>query len=211
MLCRTAVTAVAAVFFATTALADEATSPQAQIDTSLGTFTISLDRAHAPATVTNFIAYAKEGHFDGTVIYRVVPGFVIQMGSYEAEGAARSTRAPIPLETASGLSNVRGSVAMARSEDPASATAEFFINLDDNTRLDPDKNAPPNTTGYAVFGKVASGMDVVDKIAAAPLRGGKGPFPDAAPATPVVIDKVTVLGEASGPPPTNAASENPHT
>lgn len=174
--------------------------PTAQIQTSLGTITIALDSAHAPATVANFIAYAKEGHFDGTAIYRVVPGFVIQMGSFDANGKGRPVHAPIPLETSAGLKNVRGSVAMGRQVAPQSATADFFINLDDNGSLDPDPAAPPNTTGYAVFGKVTGGMDVVDKIAGLPLHGGKGPFPDAAPATPVTVEKVTIGQPAAASP-----------
>jgi len=193
--------AVMAALCCSSASAEEAaTGPSAHIQTSLGTITIALDRDHAPATVANFIAYAREGHFDGTVIYRVVPGFVLQMGSYDAEGNARSLHAPIPLETSSALSNARGTVAMARSDDPVSATAEFFINLDNNTPLDPTAGAAPNTTGYAVFGHVTNGMDVVDKIAAVPLHGGKGPFPDAAPATPVVIEKVAI-DEPAAPKP----------
>jgi cyclophilin family peptidyl-prolyl cis-trans isomerase len=174
--------------------------PTAQIQTSLGTIVIALDSAHAPATVANFIAYAKEGHFDGTAVYRVVPGFVIQMGSFGANGNGRPVHAPIPLETAANLKNARGTVAMGRQAVPQSATADFFINLDDNASLDPDPAAPPNTTGYAVFGKVTAGMDVVDKIAAQPLHGGKGPFPDAAPAQPVTIVKVTIGPAAAASP-----------
>jgi cyclophilin family peptidyl-prolyl cis-trans isomerase len=176
--------------------------PVANIQTSLGTITIALDSAHAPATVANFIRYAREGHFGGTAVYRVVPGFVIQMGSYDAQGGFRPLHAPIALETSAGLKNVRGSVAMGRQAVPQSATAEFFIDLDDNSSLDPDAAAPPNTTGYAVFGHVTGGMDVVDKIAAVPLHGGKGPFPDAAPATPVTIEKVTIADTAAPASPT---------
>ncbi|MGC9955120.1 MAG: peptidylprolyl isomerase [Rhizomicrobium sp.] len=181
-------------WLAQAAMAEDAGLPQAQIATSLGTITIALDRARAPATVDNFVRYAKGGHFDGTAVYRVVPGFVIQAGSIKADGSAKETYLrPIPLESANGLKNVRGSVAMARSDEPASATAEFFINLANNgAGLDPKPGAAPNTTGYAVFGHVTQGMDVVDKIAAIKLGGGKGPFPDAAPKTPVVIVKVTV-------------------
>ena len=165
--------------------------PQAQIVTSLGTISVALDRAHAPATVDNFIRYAREGHFDGTVVYRVVPAFVIQAGSYGADGKYRGLHAPIALE--SGQSNVRGTLAMARGDEPVSATAEFFINLEDNgAGLDPKPGAAPNKTGYAVFGHVVGGMDVVDKIAAVPTGNGKGPFPDAEPVTAVVIVKVTV-------------------
>ena len=180
-------------WLAQAATAQDMGLPQAQIVTSLGTISVALDRAHAPATVDNFIRYAREGHFDGTVVYRVVPAFVIQAGSYGADGKYRGLHAPIALE--SGQSNVRGTLAMARGDEPVSATAEFFINLQDNgAGLDPKPGAAPNTTGYAVFGKVIAGMDVVDKIAALPTGNGKGPFPDAEPVTPVVIEKVTVSG-----------------
>ena len=164
----------------------------AQIVTSLGTITLALDSAHAPATVANFIRYAKEGHFDGTMVYRVVPGFVIQAGSIDPMGKDRPLHQPIPLESGNGLSNLRGAVAMARGDEAASATAEFFIDLDDNSRLDAQPNDPPHSTGYAVFAHVTAGMDVVDKIASVPLNGGVGPFPDADPATAVVIEKVTI-------------------
>ncbi|MBU6298120.1 MAG: peptidylprolyl isomerase [Alphaproteobacteria bacterium] len=174
--------------------------PEATLATSMGTIVIALDRDRAPATVANFIRYAKDGHFNGTLFYRVVPGFVLQAGSYDVHGKYRKLRKPIPLESGNGLSNVRGAVAMARDPaKPASATAEFFIDLADNgpRGLDPKPGDAPNTTGYAVFGHVVEGMDVADKIAAVPVGGGKGPFPEAQPATPVVIETVTI-GE---PPP----------
>lgn len=193
------VTAAATMLFASGAMAQDATQ-QAVIDTSLGSITVALDAVHAPVTVANFIRYANEKHFDGTVIYRVVPGFVLQMGSYEADGHPRPTHAAIPLEANNGLSNVRGSLAMARGDDPASATAEFFISLSDNSAsLDHAASDTGNTTGYAVFGHVTSGMDVVDKIAAVPL-GGVGPFADAAPVTPVVIEKVSIVTLPPTPP-----------
>jgi cyclophilin family peptidyl-prolyl cis-trans isomerase len=167
-------------------------APRATIETSMGNIVVELDTEHTPMTVANFVRYAREGHFDGTVIYRVVPGFVIQAGSVDAKGEQRNVHDPIPLETANAGSNLRGTVAMARASEPGSATAEFFINLNDNTPLDrmPDDHA--NMTGYAVFGHVVEGMDVVDAIAKVPLMGGIGPFPDADPMTPVVINKVTV-------------------
>ncbi len=183
----------AGLLFAGAAAADT----QATIETSLGTITATLDDTHAPKTVANFVRYAREGHFDGTVIYRVVPGFVIQMGSYDAKGNAKPAHAAIALETAGGLTNARGTLSMARS-DPNSATAEFFINLSDNASLDPDASAPANTTGYAVFGHVTGGMDVVDKIVAVPLGGSAGPFPpEASPMEPVTITRVTVTGTAA--------------
>lgn len=174
-----------------------AAAQEATIETSYGTITVTLDAAHAPQTVANFVAYAREGHFDGTVVYRVVPGFVIQAGSTEASGGSRPVHAPIALETASGLKNLRGTIAMARSSDPTSATAEFFINLSDNPDLDPHPGEAPNTSGYAVFGTV-SGMDVVDRIATVPTGGTTGPFPpDASPAMPVTIIKVTIVDAAA--------------
>jgi cyclophilin family peptidyl-prolyl cis-trans isomerase len=183
----------AGLLFAGAAAADT----QASIETSLGTITVALDAEHAPKTVANFVRYAREGHFDGTVIYRVVPGFVLQMGSYDAKGNAKPTHDSIPLETAGGLNNAKGTLSMARS-DPNSATAEFFINLSDNASLDPLAGAPPNTTGYAAFGHVTGGMDVVDKIAAVPLGGTAGPFPpQASPIEPVTIAKVTITETAA--------------
>jgi cyclophilin family peptidyl-prolyl cis-trans isomerase len=178
-------------------------APEARIETTLGTIVVALDAEKAPATVANFIRYAREGHYDGTVFYRVVPGFVLQAGSYKAGGVYKPTQhAPIPLETANGLSNLRGTIAMAREDKPQSATSEFFINLDDvNAKgLDPKPTAAPGTTGYAVFGHVTEGLDVVDKIAAVRLGGGKGPFPDFEPVTPVVILKVTIDETVSAPP-----------
>jgi len=163
-----------------------------RIETSMGDITLELDHGRAPATVENFLRYVNERHFDGTVVYRVVPGFVIQAGSFDADVHERPTHATIALEAANGLSNVRGAVAMARGDEPASATAEFFIDLADNPKLDHKPSDPGNHTGYAVFGHVSSGMDVVDKIAAVAL-GDRGPMPGAAPVEPVVIRKVSVL------------------
>jgi cyclophilin family peptidyl-prolyl cis-trans isomerase len=162
------------------------------IETSLGNITLELDQAHAPATVQNFLRYVSEKHFDGTVFYRVVPGFVIQAGSYMADGSYRSPHAAIPLEANNGLLNTRGSIAMARGDTPASADAEFFIDLSNNADLDHKADDTANTTGYTVFGHVVSGMDVVDKIAGVQL-GDKGPFPSAAPVEPVIIRQVTTI------------------
>jgi peptidyl-prolyl cis-trans isomerase A (cyclophilin A) len=190
---RLAIVASAAIF-----LSAAAASPEARMETNMGTIVIALDAEKAPATVANFVRYAKEGHYNGTIFYRVVPDFVIQAGSLGADGKWRPTRKPIPLETASDLSNKRGTVAMAREEKPASALAEFFINLsDDNAKgLDRKPMEAPNTAGYAVFGHVTSGMEVVDAIAGVKIGGGKGPFPENDPVKPVIIKKVTI-GEAA--------------
>ena len=169
--------------------------PQVLIETSLGNFTLELDPVHAPVTTQNFLRYVNEHHFDGTVIYRVVPGFVIQAGSYDANVTYRKAHESIVLEANNGLSNLRGTVAMARDNDPNSADAEFFVNLADNTRLDHHADDPGNATGYAVFGHVAAGMDVVDKIAKMPTGAG-GPFPKDVPTQPVIINKAVVVDAA---------------
>jgi len=174
--------------------------PEARFETNMGNFTILLEPDAAPATVANFIRYTKEGHFNGTVFYRVVPDFVIQAGSFGADGKWRALHKPIALETS--LSNTRGTIAMAREEKPVSALAEFFINLSDaNAKaLDAKQGAAPNTTGYAVFGHVTSGMEVVDAIAASPIGGGVGPFPENYPQKPIIIRKVTIGVAPPAPP-----------
>ena len=174
------------------AWAQSSTEPRVVISTSVGDITLALDRGHAPLSVDNFLRYVREGHYDGTLVYRVVPGFVIQAGSYDSATNSRPVHESIPLEANNGLSNLRGTVAMAREDTPNTATAEFFINLADNTRLDHHADDTANATGYTVFGHVVSGMDVVDKIAAVPL-GDNGPMAGAAPVTPITISKVTVL------------------
>ncbi len=180
---------LACLSFVQTAAAD---TTHILIETSLGNITIELDQQHAPQTVQNFLRYVSEKHFDGTIFYRVVPGFVIQGGSYTADGGYRSPHSGIPLEANNGLLNTRGSIAMARGDTPNSADAEFFIDLSDNTDLNHNPSDAGNTTGYTVFGHVSAGMDVVDQIAAVKL-GDKGPFPGAAPVEPIVVRKISAL------------------
>lgn len=165
-----------------------ASAQQVVLDTSLGRIVIALDAAKAPKSVANFLEYVKAGHYDGTIFHRVIPDFMIQGGGFDASMNQKPTRAPIPLESKNGLSNVRGSVAMARTGVPDSATAQFFINIKDNAFLDA-ANARDGA-GYAVFGKVVSGMDVVDKIWAQPTTT-KGPHQNV-PVTPVLIRKASV-------------------
>ena len=162
--------------------------PDVAIETNLGTFVVQLDRARAPLSVSNFLHYVNSGFYNDTSFYRVVPGFVIQGGDYTAAYREKKTAAPIPNESGNGLSNLRGTIAMARDDAPHTATAAFYINLVDNKKLDPR----PDRWGYAVFGHVIQGMDVVDKIAAV-STGKTGPFDKDAPLTPVVILKVVVL------------------
>ena len=169
----------------------QASDTKVVMETSSGEIAIELNESRAPKTVQNFLRYVAEHHFDGTVVYRVVPGFVIQAGSYEADGRSRGVHEPIPLEANNGLSNLRGTIAMART-DPNTATAEFFINLADNHSLDRHADDSGNSTGYAVFGRVVSGMEVVDRIAAVPV-GGVGPFPSEAPIQPIAILRIFVV------------------
>ena len=159
-----------------------------RLDTSMGEIVIELDAAKAPKTVANFVEYVRSGHYDGTIFHRVIPNFMIQGGGFDPELKQKPTRTPIALENKGGLTNVRGSVAMARTSVPDSATAQFFINIKDNAFLDPANS--PDGYGYAVFGKVVSGMDVVDKIWAVPT-GNKGPYQNV-PVTPVLIRKASV-------------------
>ena len=158
------------------------------METSLGTIQLQLDADKAPATVANFVQYAKDGHYNGLVFHRVIKGFMLQGGGYDASLEQRKTRTSIKNEAANGLKNVRGSIAMARTGDPHSATSQFFINHGDNGFLDhPGRDG----WGYAVFGKVTAGMDVVDKIAGVPT-GPQGMFRSDVPQPLVVIKSVTV-------------------
>lgn len=166
------------------------TAPCVRIETSLGDIQVELDAAKAPKTVANFLEYVKAGHYDGLSFHRVIRDFMIQGGGYAAEGyGERGTRAPVENECNNGLKNQRGSIAMARTNDPHSATSQFFINHADNAFLDP---RGPGQWGYAVFGKVTEGMDVVDKIAATPT-GRIRPFGQDVPLEPVTIRKISAI------------------
>lgn len=164
--------------------------PQVVLDTSAGDIILQLDRAHAPISTGNFLQYVCEGHYDGTVFHRVVANFVIQGGGYDVALKDRPRHPPIKLEAGNGLSNLRGSLAMARDAAPDTADAEFYINLVDNLKLDPHPGIPGREYGYAVFGQVIGGMDVVDRIAAMPTRPVNDDFPNA-PDPPVLIRKAS--------------------
>ena len=167
--------------------ASGAWAQKVRLATSAGDVVIALDREKAPKTVDNFLAYVKSGHYDGTVFHRVIDGFMIQGGGMTPDLREKPTRPPIALEARGGLTNRRGMVAMARTSVPDSATAQFFINLGDNAFLDA-ANARDGH-GYAVFGQVVEGMEVVDKIRAMPTAG-QGPHQNV-PVTPVLIRKAT--------------------
>ena len=173
----------------TAAVAAAPAAVGATIETSLGNIELELDAAKAPVTVSNFVAYAKGGHYDGTVFHRVIDGFMIQGGGFAADMTQKATRAPIRNEAANGLKNDRGTIAMARTMIVDSATSQFFINLKDNGFL--NYTAPnPRQFGYAVFGRVTKGMEVVDRIAKV-KTGNRGPHQNV-PVEPVVIKKVTL-------------------
>ena len=159
-----------------------------RLTTNFGDIVVELDRDKAPVTVDNFLQYVKDGQYNGTVFHRVIPGFMIQGGGMTADMKEKRTRAPIPIESKNGLKNDAGSVAMARTGDPNSATAQFFINVKNNDFL----NYPgQDGYGYAVFGKVIAGMDVVNKIVNVPT-GNRGMHQNV-PLQPVVIESATVV------------------
>lgn len=164
-------------------------NPVAVISTSLGDITVELFKDRAPVSVANFIEYARSGFYAGTIFHRVVSRYVVQGGGYDAELKERPTRPPILNEATNGLRNLRGTLAMARLRALRSATSQFYINLSDNRELDHRGYTPPDF-GYAVFGRVIAGMEVVDKIGAVPTRTA-GDMEDV-PVTPVVITSVTV-------------------
>ena len=161
-----------------------AQAQKVKLETSAGDIVIELDAAKAPKSAENFVQYVKAGHYDGTIFHRVISNFMIQGGGMTADRREKATRPPIALEARNGLVNTRGTVAMARTNDPNSATSQFFINVKDNDFLNAAQSRDGN--GYAVFGKVTSGMDVVDKIRNAPT--GPGDFPN----EPVVIKHATL-------------------
>ena len=152
-----------------------------RFETSLGSFTLDLDAAKAPVTVANFLAYVDEGFFDGLIFHRVIPGFMVQGGGMLPDMSQKQNKAPIKLEAGNGLKNERGTIAMARTNNPHSATSQFFINVVDNDFL----NAAPGNDGYTVFGKVVDGLDTIDRIAKE--RTGRRKGHDDVPVTDVVI------------------------
>lgn len=171
------------------------TGPQVRIDTTLGSFVVALEAERAPLSTANFLEYARSGHYTNTIFHRVVPGFVVQGGGYTISGREKRIRPEIANESRNGLQNRRGTVALARFADPDTGAAQFFVNLADNAALD----APPDGWGYAVFGRVVEGMDVVDRIGEVPT-GEFATFESEAPLDAVVIENVEILpGPATEP------------
>jgi peptidylprolyl isomerase/peptidyl-prolyl cis-trans isomerase A (cyclophilin A)/peptidyl-prolyl cis-trans isomerase B (cyclophilin B) len=164
-------------------------APIVEMATNKGNIEITLDSTKAPKTVANFVAYAKAGHYNGTVFHRVIDGFMIQGGGFDTKLSQKPTKAPIANEANNGLKNDAGTIAMARTADPNSATAQFFINVANNDFLN-YKSPTPQGAGYAVFGKVTKGMDVVNRIAK--TRTGSMNGMDDVPFEPIVIQKITI-------------------
>ena len=167
--------------------------PRVKFATTAGDFVVELYPDKAPKTVENFLQYVKDKHYDGTIFHRVIENFMVQGGGFDAKYVQKPTRAPVNHEGREALAkggpkNVVGTLAMARTNDPQSATAQFFINVKDNTFLDPTAQQ----FGYTVFGKVASGMDVIQKIKMTPTGAG-GPFPSDVPKTPILINSATLV------------------
>ena len=166
-----------------------------ELDTTAGKIVLQLDASAAPKTVENFIAYVKSGHYDGTQFHRVIPGFMVQGGGYTTDYAQKPTRPPVKNEaeqaSKAGLVNAPGTIAMARTSDPHSASSQFFINVADNTFLN-YRESTAQGYGYTVFGKVVSGMDVVEKMAKAPTGAG-GPFPKDVPVEKILIKSAKVV------------------
>ena len=163
-------------------------NPRVRMDTNLGAIVIELDRRRAPKTVDNFLHYVRSGHYENTIFHRVINGFMAQGGGYTAEFVEKPTAEPVVNESGNGLSNSRGTVGIARIDDPHSAASQFYFNLVDNSFLDPR----PTRWGYAVFGKVVSGMNVVDEIGHR-QTGRAGPFAGDVPVDPVTIERAVEL------------------
>ena len=177
----------------TTALAAEPAAPKVRFATTEGDFVVEVYPDKAPKTVENFLQYVKDKHYDGTIFHRVINNFMVQGGGYDAAYAEKKTRAPVVHEGREALAkggpkNTVGTLAMARTNDPNSATSQFFINVNNNDFLNPSMQVP----GYTVFGKVTSGLDVVNKIKTLPTGSG-GPFPSDVPKTPVMIKSATLV------------------
>jgi cyclophilin family peptidyl-prolyl cis-trans isomerase len=181
----TALAVLASLLLSSLAAAQAQESPKVRVQTTLGSFVIALDAERAPLTVKSFLEYVRAGHYNGTIFHRVIGNFVAQAGGYDEKYVERATRPGIPNESGNGLSNRRGTIGMARTGDPHSSTAQFYVNLADNAALDPQ----PSRWGYAVFGHVVEGMNVLDDIGAVPT-GEVGPFDRDAPLKAVVIQKI---------------------
>ncbi|QTN29273.1 peptidyl-prolyl cis-trans isomerase [Rhodoferax sp. AJA081-3] len=184
---RAALSVLALTALSGTAYASEA-APQVKFETSLGNFVVEVYPDKAPKTVENFLLYVKSKQYDGTIFHRVIPNFMVQGGGYNAKYEEKIARPPIVLEAQNGLKHETGTIAMARTNEPNSARAQFFVNVKENPFL----NAKGSADGYTVFGRVVSGMETINKIKDVPTGSG-GPFPTDVPKTPVLINSATLV------------------
>ena len=184
---RAALSALALVAISSPVFAADA-APQVKFETSLGNFVVEVYPDKAPKTVENFLLYVKSKQYDGTIFHRVIPNFMVQGGGYTVKYDEKITRPPVPLEAQNGLKHETGTIAMARTNDPNSARAQFFVNVKENAFL----NAKGPSDGYTVFGRVVSGMETINKIKDVPTSSG-GPFPSDVPKTPVLINSATLV------------------
>ena len=164
--------------------------PYVKMETTEGDIILELDGRQAPLTVGHFLKFVDSGFYDNTIFHRVIPGFMAQAGGHTPDLKLKETDETVPNESGNGLTNVRGTIAMARTSDPHSANSQFFINVVDNQRLDPNKKRVNGTWGYTVFGEVIEGMDVVDRIVSA-RTGPQGPFAKDVPVVPIIIKKMS--------------------
>ena len=184
---RAALAGLVLAALASPVLANDA-APQVKFETTLGNFVVEVYPDKAPKTVENFLLYVKTKQYDGTIFHRVIPNFMVQGGGYNAKYEEKIARPPIPLEAQNGLKHETGTIAMARTNEPNSARAQFFVNVKDN----PSLNAKGPADGYTVFGRVISGMETINKIRDVPTGSG-GPFATDAPKTPVLINSATLV------------------
>lgn len=190
---RLAVFLLALLFGLSTAAWADSDNPRVRLVTNKGDIVLQLDRAKAPKTVENFLRYVQDGHYDGTIFHRVIDNFMIQGGGFTTDFVQKQTRAPITNEADNGLRNTVGTIAMARTGDPHSATAQFFINVNNNDFLD-FREKTPRAWGYAVFGRVVTGMDVVKAIKEI-RTGAGGMFPKDVPQETVIIQQAVILSD----------------
>ena len=169
-------------------------SQRVRFETTMGAFTVEVDPVRAPLSTASFLQYTRDQHYDGTIFHRIIGNFVIQGGGFLPDGTEKPVRGGVPNESGNGLSNRRGTVALARTGDPHSGTSQFYVNVADNIALDPS----PSRWGYAVFGRVVEGMDVVDRIASV-ATGSRATFEDDTPLQPVVITTARIVGRAATP------------
>jgi|SRR5688572_16987971 len=181
--------------YALSVAATAAEPERVRVVTNQGTFVVQLERDRAPLTVENFLSYVRAGHYTNTLFHRVIANFVIQGGGVSPDYKAKPVNKPIANESGNGLKNLRGTVGLARASGPHTGDCQFYVNIADNADLDP----LPTRWGYAVFGRVVEGIEVIDRISVAPT-GPMGPFKSDAPVEPIVIEKIEIMGAATVAP-----------